>query len=460
MIKIGDFSKLAHVSIKTLHHYDEIGLIKPAHVDRYTGYRYYVLEQLSSINRILALKDLGLSLEQIAQLLDENLSTAEMRGMLRMKQIELANKLQEEQSRLARVEIRLRQLEQEGSPPAIDIAIKEIPAQTVLTARAVAANDEALIPARQSLKQLLQEHLTRARISPIGPWFTVIDDLPYDESNLEVELAIEINPKAGLRSGDWGISPVQLKAFEAVPNMASIIYSGDYASIIRAYTNLYAWTQRHGYTIAGSCREIYLPDSGFNTMPEPFETAFTEVQCPVRASDIPLSIQSPYERKEKIMEPKIISKPAFKAVGLSYVGKNQADEIPKLWDNFNPRYNEINASDNSCCYGLCFSTPIDVANLETLEPGVFEYVAALEVANDKEVPDGMVYREIPAYKYVVFTHHGKLDKLGETYKYIYETWLPQSEYKNHPDKFDMEVYTDEFMLGSDDSKFYIYVAIE
>jgi DNA-binding transcriptional MerR regulator len=87
MIKIGDFSKLAHVSIKTLHHYDDLGLLKPIHVDRYSGYRYYDIGQLSRLNRILALKDLGLSLEQVIELLRADLSTAEMRGMLRLKQM-------------------------------------------------------------------------------------------------------------------------------------------------------------------------------------------------------------------------------------------------------------------------------------------------------------------------------------------------------------------------------------
>jgi len=54
MIKIGDFSKLAHVSIKTLHHYDDLGLLKPVHVDRNSGYRYYEIGQLSRLNPILA----------------------------------------------------------------------------------------------------------------------------------------------------------------------------------------------------------------------------------------------------------------------------------------------------------------------------------------------------------------------------------------------------------------------
>jgi len=96
MIKIGDFSNLAHVSIKTLHHYDDMGLLKPAHIDRFSGYRYYTIQQLATLNRILALKDLGLSLEQVAQLLDDDISPAEMRGMLRLKRMELTARVDED----------------------------------------------------------------------------------------------------------------------------------------------------------------------------------------------------------------------------------------------------------------------------------------------------------------------------------------------------------------------------
>ena len=61
MFKIGDFSKLSRVSVKTLRYYDELGLLKPANVDDFTGYRYYVIDQMPRLNRILALKDLGFS---------------------------------------------------------------------------------------------------------------------------------------------------------------------------------------------------------------------------------------------------------------------------------------------------------------------------------------------------------------------------------------------------------------
>src|SRR5512140_84267 len=185
MIKIGDFSKLAHVSVKTLHHYDELGLLTPAHVDRYSGYRYYALDQLAVLNRILALKDLGLSLDQITQLLHEDLSIAEMRGMLRLKQMELASQVAEEQA--------------------------------ALIARVTAASEELIPPARQSLLGLLQQHLNAARLKPAGPWFALMDDLPYAETDLELTLGVGVELSGGHRLGDWEGAPVQLLELAGSP---------------------------------------------------------------------------------------------------------------------------------------------------------------------------------------------------------------------------------------------------
>ena len=140
MFKIGEFSKLSMVSTKTLRYYDEIGLFKPAKIDRFSGYRYYSASQLSRLNRILALKDLGLSLDQIAHLLENDLPPAEIRGMLRLKQVEIETQVREEQARLARVETRLRQIEQEGIMPTQEIVLKEIPAQNVASVREVLPN--------------------------------------------------------------------------------------------------------------------------------------------------------------------------------------------------------------------------------------------------------------------------------------------------------------------------------
>jgi DNA-binding transcriptional MerR regulator len=89
MLKIGDFARLGQVTVKTLHHYDDLGLLRPAHIDASTSYRYYLLEQLPRLHRIMALKELGLSLEQIGLLLDEEVPTEQIRGMLRLKRAEI-----------------------------------------------------------------------------------------------------------------------------------------------------------------------------------------------------------------------------------------------------------------------------------------------------------------------------------------------------------------------------------
>src|SRR5258708_11227624 len=101
MLKIGELSRLSRVTVQTLRHYDDLGLLKPSQVDTFTGYRYYLPNQLLRLYRILALKDLGFSLEQIAKLLENDLSTQELRGMLKMKQVEIEQHLEEEQARLA-----------------------------------------------------------------------------------------------------------------------------------------------------------------------------------------------------------------------------------------------------------------------------------------------------------------------------------------------------------------------
>ncbi len=69
MLKIGEFSKLSRVSVRMLRHYDEIGLLKPAEIDRFTDYRYYSEEQLPTVCRITALKDMGFSLAEIVRIL-------------------------------------------------------------------------------------------------------------------------------------------------------------------------------------------------------------------------------------------------------------------------------------------------------------------------------------------------------------------------------------------------------
>ncbi len=135
ILKIGEFAQVAHVSIATLRHYEKIDLLKPALLDPDTGYRYYSLDQLPRVNRLLALRDLGFSLEQIAQLVEKGLSLEQLRGMFTLKQAQMQQMIETEQARLTRIAARLHQIEQEGKMPVYDVLLKQVDALLVASIR-------------------------------------------------------------------------------------------------------------------------------------------------------------------------------------------------------------------------------------------------------------------------------------------------------------------------------------
>ncbi len=137
MFKIGEFSKISQTSIKTLRHWDDIGLLKPVRVDLATGYRYYGIDQLPIVNRIHAFRGMGLSLVQVARLLQEDLPAAEVRGMLHLKQAELRQQIEEGQQALQMVEARLKLIDDEGIAPKYDVNLKTVRPLRVLSIREV-----------------------------------------------------------------------------------------------------------------------------------------------------------------------------------------------------------------------------------------------------------------------------------------------------------------------------------
>jgi DNA-binding transcriptional MerR regulator len=109
MYGIGLVARLAQVSVRTLRHYDDLGLLKPSHVDPFTGYRYYSPEQVLRLHRILVLRDLGVPLAQIGQLIDDEVTVEQLRGILRLRQSEARARLAAQTEQLRRVELRLAQ---------------------------------------------------------------------------------------------------------------------------------------------------------------------------------------------------------------------------------------------------------------------------------------------------------------------------------------------------------------
>jgi DNA-binding transcriptional MerR regulator len=116
MFRIGDFSRIARVSARLLRFYDEIGLFVPAHADEQTGYRYYTIQQLAELNRILVLKELGFELEQVREILRSNVGTVELRNLLLLRRNDVEQTVMEESRRLRQIEARIAQLETDGRP--------------------------------------------------------------------------------------------------------------------------------------------------------------------------------------------------------------------------------------------------------------------------------------------------------------------------------------------------------
>lgn len=270
MFKIGDFSKLSRVSIKALRYYDEIGLLKPARVDRFSDYRYYSADQLPRLNRILVLKDLEFSLEQIGRLLGEEVSAEELKGMLKMKRAEIEQQMQEEQARWARVEARLRQIEQEGKMPTYEVVLKHVPPLRVAAIRDV-------IPTYSQQDRLwgeLESFLDQHRIQRTGSCFTVYYDPEYRERDVDAEVCEAVGASA--RGG----GRVQVRELPAVESMACVVHHGSLDTLNQAYNALLSWIQANGYRIVGPNREVYLY-TGSGEVRQDDPSYVTEVQFPV-----------------------------------------------------------------------------------------------------------------------------------------------------------------------------------
>jgi DNA-binding transcriptional MerR regulator len=248
VFKIGDFSKLSQLTVKALRYYDELGLLKPVSVDRFTGYRYYSADQLPRLNRILALKDLGLSLEHIAMLLNDNLSAEQIRGMLRLKQVEVQEHVQEEQARLARVEARLRQIEQEGKMPTNEVVLKKVEPLRVAAVRGIVPS----YPQQDMLWRELDAYLARHKVNPVGPCLTVYHDTEYRERDVDVEVC---EPVVGSPPSEGRVKVYDLPALEKA---ACILHHGDFSNVGATYDALIKWIETNGYRIVGSNREVYL----------------------------------------------------------------------------------------------------------------------------------------------------------------------------------------------------------
>lgn len=270
MMRIGDFSKLARVPVKTLRYYDEVGLFKPANVDESTGYRYYTVDQLARLNRILALKDLGFSLEEIGRFLIEGLSPEEMRGMLKLRQTEIRHRVREETDRLVRVDSRLQQIEQEQTMSTYDVVLKQVEPLKVASLRGIVPAP----PDQGTLWQELEEHLSKHNVRPEGPCLSLYHDDEYKEQDWDIEVCEPI--QAELVESER----VKVRQLPAIETMACLLHQGPLVTISEAYDAIMKWIGENGFLITGPAREVYLREAKNGNQED--LNAVTEIQFPVR----------------------------------------------------------------------------------------------------------------------------------------------------------------------------------
>lgn len=276
MFTIGDFANLGRVSVRMLRHYDSIGLLWPARVDEHSGYRYYTAAQLTLLNRVIALKDLGFTLQQVQTLIDEKVDPGELRGMLRMRRAQLAAGLAEDNARLARVDARLRLIETEGHMATGDVILKSTPELLVAELSAPAAGYEGpyITEALSPLYPQLMERMAAAGVAMTGSplaYYLPAPTGPGDES-ITVHAAF---PFTGEVPAGAGFDVVQLPAVE---HAATLLHHGSMAEAFRTGQAIAQWIDDNGYRVLGHgfAREIYL-----DCPPDDFGNWVTEMQVEV-----------------------------------------------------------------------------------------------------------------------------------------------------------------------------------
>jgi DNA-binding transcriptional MerR regulator len=251
MLSIGDFARLGQVSPRMLRHYDALGILRPERVDPATGYRSYGVAQLARLHRLLALRDLGLNLEPIRQLLDDEPPLEELRGMLRMRRAQIEQTVAEEQARLRRVEAHLRALERSITMPTPDVVLKTT--QPLRIAEAVDTapgfGSENLGPVFMRLVPLVLARLEQVGARPgiMVAWY----EEPSEDGTVVVHAGFEIDAQAV--DADDRVQVLDLPVVEA----ASVVHRGSMDDVEPVYEALVRWIEDSGYRLAGRSRELY-----------------------------------------------------------------------------------------------------------------------------------------------------------------------------------------------------------
>lgn len=275
MFQIGEFAQIAQVSGRQLRYYDQLGLLRPIRTDPQTGYRYYSIRQLPRLNRILALKELGLTLDQIGALLENEISLSELRGMLAMKRAQVEQSLMEEEIRLRHIESRIQQIDHQGEIKDYDVIVKSVASMPYLSLRSVCDGmDEAM-----ALLRAVAEDAGRQIKPGLRDKLIVVARNDFEQEKLDIEVGFSLTRSTNLNLRIGGGYALGTSELPAIDSMATLVRSGPGYESHKAFGAIGSWMETHSFEIAGPCREVFLePITGSPKL----DDVLVEIQFPVR----------------------------------------------------------------------------------------------------------------------------------------------------------------------------------
>ncbi|MBN1757593.1 MAG: MerR family transcriptional regulator [Chitinispirillaceae bacterium] len=268
MLKIGDFSKLGRVTVKTLRYWDEIGLLRPDFVSPENGYRYYSIAKLALVHEILSLKELGLFLEDIEQVLKGGLANEEWISLLRSRRNTLTDDLHLCETRIQKIDRMIETAEKESNMPTVEI--RELPEVIVASYRTTIPDYNALFKVVPPLGDIMRKQGAECRIPEYC--FNIYHDGEYREKDIDVEICEAVNEA---RIDGEGII---YKKVAAVPTAAVIMHRGGYDSLRKSYSAILSWVEENDFEIIDNPRESYIDGIWNRENPDDWRT---EIQIPV-----------------------------------------------------------------------------------------------------------------------------------------------------------------------------------
>lgn len=247
-LKIGEFSQMMQVTVKTLRYYEQKGLLIPNEVDEWTGYRYYTIEQMQKLNNIRNLQQLGFSLDEIKELYEEDTHYPSLRQLnAKIKETNhLLQTLAERRTKLLHWRNSIKEIKTMDK-----FSIQSLPEIFVASHREVIPSYEAI---GEMCCNRIGPEMQRlgCKCPPPGYCFTVEHNDEYRPENIDIEYCEQVE-EMGEDS-----SIIQFKRLAEVPKAVCLKHYGPYDKFYQSYTELFKYLEENGYKAAGRPRCSYI----------------------------------------------------------------------------------------------------------------------------------------------------------------------------------------------------------